>query len=201
MKDKKKSEGFVSAGGCLALVQALKNCLDKAMKRIPQCDQVTELNEVAELTALHKTFNVITRLTFHHEESRVGITAVGGVEAVVKIMKTFPKCQPLQEHACAILRNLACCSIGKAKAIECGGIEVVLANINNHLGSSILCRSACMALFNMIRSSKENTCLVISLGGGAAVAKVRTKWPDNNDVQYWVRQLVKLIASEMNSST
>jgi hypothetical protein len=29
----------------------------------------------------------------------LGITSIDGVEAVVKVMKTFPKCQTLQERA------------------------------------------------------------------------------------------------------
>jgi hypothetical protein len=158
------------------------------------------LNALAELTTLHKTLSVIVRLTHHLDESRVGITAVGGVEAVVKIMKTFPNCQMLQKCACHALLNVMCNNTtGKKKAIESGGIEVVIAAINNHLGSANLCRRACKALSNMIWSSKENACLMISLGGGAAVAKVRTKWPDNNDVQYWVRRLARLLASEMNT--
>jgi hypothetical protein len=122
------------------------------------------------------------------------------VEAVVKIMKTFPKCQPLQELACYALQNVMCKGVtGKKKVVENGGIEVLIAGINNHLGSAILCEGACMALFNFVYGSKENTCLIISLGGGAAVAKIRTKWPDNNDLQYWVQKLAKLIASEMKS--
>jgi hypothetical protein len=40
---------------------------------------------------------------------------------------------------------------------------------------------------------------LISLGGAAAVADVRAKWPDNNKVQKWVRRLAKLIAAEMNT--
>jgi hypothetical protein len=139
-------------------------------------------------------------LTFRHKESRVGITAIGGVEAVVKVMKTFPKCQTLQTSACAALHNVVCKNVtGKKKAIESGGIEVVLAAINNHLGSVILCEIACWALCNIVNGSKENTGLLISLCGGAAVAKVRTKWPDNNDVQYRVRRLARLLASEMKS--
>jgi hypothetical protein len=100
---------------------------------IPTCDQVTELNELAELTTLHKTLNVIIYVTYHHNESEVAIAAIGGVEAVVKTMKTFPKCQDLLEGTCGALRNLASCSIGKANAIECGGIEVFIAAVKNHL--------------------------------------------------------------------
>jgi hypothetical protein len=183
-------------GGCFALVQLLKNCLDKAIEEIPACDQVTELDTLTVLTTLEKTLIVITRLTFQHDESKVGITATGGVEAVVKVMKTFPKCQKLQDRACTSLRNLACCSSGKTKATESGGIEVLLDAVNNHVGSALLCRSACMALLNIVRRSKENTRLLISLCGGAAVAKVSTQWPDNNDVRTQVRKLEYSFAAE-----
>jgi hypothetical protein len=195
-EDKKKCESLVTAGGCLALVQLLKKCLDKAIASSSAYEQVTDLNKLADLTTLHKTLCVVTRLTFQHAESRIGISAIGGVEAVVKIMKTFPKCQDLQDFACGTLRNLTGSSISKANAIESGGIEALLAAINNHLGSAILCQKACWALCNILHDSKENTRLLIRLGGGAAVYKVRTKWSDNNDVQTQVRRLVDLIASE-----
>jgi hypothetical protein len=42
--DKKTCERFVTAGGCLALVQLLKNFLNTAIARIPACDRVTNLN-------------------------------------------------------------------------------------------------------------------------------------------------------------
>jgi hypothetical protein len=48
--NKKKCDKIHAVGGCLALVQALKNCLDKAMKKIPQCDQVTKINGLSGLT-------------------------------------------------------------------------------------------------------------------------------------------------------
>jgi hypothetical protein len=196
MADKKKRESFVTAGGCFVLVQLLKKCLDKAIDGIPACGRVTEVNEFAKLKTLRKAFNVITNLTFEHDESKVGISTIGGVEAVVKVMKTFPKCQALQERACRVLINLACCGIGKKQAIESGGIQVILAAIHNHLDSANVCESACWTLKNIVSGSKENTGLLINLGGGAAVAKVKTKWPDNDDVQTQVRKLVKIIAAE-----
>jgi hypothetical protein len=161
---------LVAAGGCCALVQLLKNCLEKAIDGIPACDQVTELNELVELMILRNTLLVITNLTYRHVNSRAGITAIDGVEAVVKAMKTFPKCQTLHERACAALLNLICNNVtGKNRAIKSGGIKIVLAAFNNHLGSSILCRAACLALFNMILGIKKNTELLISFGGGAAI--------------------------------
>jgi hypothetical protein len=194
-KDKKKRQSLVTTGGCFALVHLMQNCLDKATDRIPECDQVTELNKLAELKTLSKTLNVINNLAFLHEESIVGITAVGGVEAVVKAMKIFPKCQPLQERACGALRNLACCSIGATKAIRSGGIEILLAAVTNHLDSAKVCERVCWALFNIVHGSKENIGLLITLKCGAAVEKVRMKWLDNNDVQTQVRKLAKLFVT------
>jgi hypothetical protein len=194
--DKKKCESFVTAGGCLALVLLLKKCLDKAIDRIPACDQVTEVNEFAEVKTLHKTLRVITNLTFHHDGSIVGIAAIGGVEVVVKVMKAFPKCQVLQERACRALLNLTACNIGEAKAIESDGFEVALAAINNHLDSALLCEKACWALGNIVEDSKENTGLLITLGGGAAVAKVRRKWTDNDEIQTQVRRLANCFVAE-----
>jgi hypothetical protein len=199
-EDKKKCESLVTAGGCFALVHLAKNCLDKAIAEILACDQVTKLTEGAEVRTLDKALDVITNLTFQHDESIIGITAVGGVESVVKVMKTFPKCQNLQFSAGMSLRNLTyMSSIVKTKAIESGGIEVLLAAVNNHLDSSIVCKHACWALFNIVDGSKENTGLLISLGGAAAVAKVRSKWPDNNDVQTPVRKLANLFVAEMKA--
>jgi hypothetical protein len=67
------------------------------------------------------------------------------------------------------------------------------------LGSAIVCQNACSALHNIVHDSKENVGLLINLGGGSALAKVRTKWPDNNDVQTYVRCLANLIAAEMKA--
>jgi hypothetical protein len=198
-KDKEKCDTFTVWGGCAALVHLLKDRLKKATKKVPACDLVTELNELPELATIGNTLKAIVWLTYYSEMGRIGIATVGGVEAVVKVMKNFPKCQTLQEYACSALRNLTCCSIGKTKVVESGGIEVILAAINNHLGSPFVCRKACWALSNIVRRSKENTGLLITLGGGAAVAKVRTKWPDNDGVQTRMRRLANLMAMEMKA--
>jgi hypothetical protein len=99
------------------------------------------------------------------------------VEAADKIMKTFPECQRLQLFPSCALRNLTLLNIGTEKA----------AVVTNHLGSAILCANACWALKNIAVKSKENICLIISLGGGATMAKVRAKWLNNEDVQRFVR--------------
>jgi hypothetical protein len=199
-KGKDNSDTVVVWGGCPALVHLLKDRVKKANKKVPACDQVSESNELAELTTLHKTLDVITNLTNKSEMGRVGITSVGGVEAVVKVMQTFPKCQALQERACAALLNLTYSNVtNKKKANECGGIETALAAVNNHLGSAIVCEKACWALYNIVNGSKENTGLLISLGGAAALAKVRTNWPDKNHVQFRVGRLAHLIGAEMKT--
>jgi hypothetical protein len=170
------------------------------MKKIPQCDQVTKINGLSELEALSRTFNAITWLTFQHDDSQAGISAIGGVEAVFKTMITFPNCQSLQDIACCTLRNVLCKNVtGKKKAIESGGIEVTLAAINNPLASAILCEHACEALYNIANGSRENTVLLLSLGGGAAVTNVKAKWPDDGKVQTALKSLTQLIVAEMSS--
>jgi hypothetical protein len=192
----KKNGKIQTVGGCLALVQLLKKCLDKAIATIPACDEVTEVNEFDELWTLNKTLEVINGLTYEHDESLVGITAIGGVEVAVKIMNTFPKCADLQLRACVAVINLATCNIGKARIIESGGIEALLATVTNHLNSENMCGNTCWALSNIVDGSKENAGLLISLGGGAAVEKVRRKWPDNIDVQSHVKVLANTFAAE-----
>jgi hypothetical protein len=195
-KDKEKYDTVTVWGGCAALVHLLKDRLKKAMKKVRACDQATELNELPELATINNTLRAIVWLTYYSEIGRIGIATVGGGEAVAKVMKTFPKCQTLQEYACSALRNLACCSIGKTKVVESGGIGVLLAAINNHLGSPRFCSRACEALYNIVLGSREFTGLLISLGGGAVVAKVRIKWPDNDKVQTQVQQLARLFAEK-----
>jgi hypothetical protein len=142
-EDEKKCKNIQAVGGCFVLVQLVKNCLDKTIHESPACDQVTDLYQLADLPTLHDTLCVITRLTFKHDESKFGITVVGGVEAVVEVMKTFPKCEMLQECAFGALLNLTCNNVtGKKKANERGGIEAVIVAIDNHLGSAILCEFA-----------------------------------------------------------
>jgi hypothetical protein len=200
IEDKKKCDKIQAVGGCLALVLLLKKCLDKVVDSISACDEVTVLTELADLTTLNKTLIVIINLTLQHAESQIGITAIGCVEVVVKVMKTFPKCQILQECACLVLVNLAYDSAtGKQNIIESGGIEALLAAIDNHLDSPIVCEKSCWALVNSTIGSKESTELLISLGGATAVAKVRRKWPDEEKVQTHVRCLNNLIVAEMKS--
>jgi hypothetical protein len=71
--------------------------------------------------------------------------------------------------------------------------------VNNHLNAADVCKYACWALYRFANNSKENTGLLIGFGGASAVAKVRTKWPDNEDVQTLVRKLAKLLGDEMNA--
>jgi hypothetical protein len=200
--DNQKRESFVTAGGCLALVRLIKYRLKKARKKVPACDHVIELNESPELETLRKTLGVLTTLTLNHNESKVGISSVGGVEAVVKVVKMFPMCRVLQVCACGTLTKLTECNLGKKKAVETGAMELLLAAINNHLDAYYGCYFACAALSNIIeKEDKENIRLFISLGGATAVAKLREEWPDDNVIQAWVRSHARLIGTAMKNWT
>jgi hypothetical protein len=116
-------------------------------------------------------------------------------------MKPFPKCQALQERACGALCNLSSCSIGKAKAVESGESRsfLPLQPCTWALRALVSIASGRKADNWLLINLGENTRLLISLGGAAAVAKVRTKWPDNSDIQALVRKLAKLIVTEMKT--
>jgi hypothetical protein len=53
----------------------------------------------------------------------------------------------------------------------------------------------------MLRGNKENIERLTSLGGAAAVVKVKNKWPDDGKVQTAVKSLTKLIVAGMSSLT
>jgi hypothetical protein len=154
------------------------------MQRIPACDQVTELDGLAELTTLRKSLRVIARLIFYKDDSKVGITDAGGVEAVLEVIKTFPKCHDLQTSACGVLARLISHNIIRQnRAVKLGCIDVLLVATCNHLRSAEVCAHVCCALVDIATGSKENTERLITLGGAAAVDKLKIMWPDNKRVQ------------------
>jgi hypothetical protein len=193
----KKCDKIQVVGGYFVLVQLMKKCLDKVIDEIPALDQVTELNELAELTTLHKALCVIIRWTFWYDESRADITAKGGLEAVMKIEKTFRKCQRLHEHALCALISLAFLSTVTTEVIESGRFEAVLAASNNHLDSTLLCEIECLVLSEIFNEHMAKRDQSINLGGGAAVAKVRTIWWSDNYILRSVHTLANVITSMM----
>jgi hypothetical protein len=64
----------------------MQNCLDKAIDEFPACDQVDHFNKLAELTTLSKALIVIISCTSLHDESKVGIKAIGGEEAIDRVL-------------------------------------------------------------------------------------------------------------------
>jgi hypothetical protein len=192
--DKEKCDNVVTAGGCFALVQLIKNRLQQANHTVNK-----RLRQENHTVTLRKIVDVIVGLTDQRHESKVAFSSIGAVEAVLEVMRMFPNCKALQSSACKALRNLADCSIGKKKAVKSNAMNVLLAAINNNLKSADVCEAAIWAMHNMFSGSKENTALLISLGGATAVAKVKTEWPDNGNVQTHVRFLSELMGDEMKT--
>jgi hypothetical protein len=201
LKGKSKNHDFVTVGGCAALAQLLNNCVRTAAKEIREQSLSTELlGELSELKTVCKTLRLVALLLDTHRESRVAMTAIGGVEAIVSVLKTFRNCEDLQTLACYSLRMLAQCKIGKITAVEAGAMQVLLVAINDYLGRSAnTCGHALYALVNLVKESKENTELLISLGGAAAVVKVKKfKWGYDSGVQPPLRNLATLLTEEID---
>jgi hypothetical protein len=198
--DKKKFNIMFAVGGGYSLVQLVEIFCKKAVRKFPDPSQVMEVDKV-ELYILEKSLDVITELTYHIHECGSAMSAVGGVEAVIAVMKTFPKCQALHESACYVLVNLTwSCNIGTDNAVASVGFEVLLDAVNYHLDSAVVCEKAFGVIESVISESKENTKLFMNAGGVAALTEVRTKWPNNDEIQHVVRILAKLIAAQMNTS-
>jgi hypothetical protein len=192
-----KLDQLQAAGGYLALVKAVKVCLRNATEHMLACDGRVIKVEFPELNA---AIDVIVLLTNDHHERRVGISSFGGVEAIVKVLKLFPKCLALQENACKALCNLTNCHLGKTKALEAGHtIPILLAAVNNHLVSFKLCEYAVLALHNVVRDDNLSTKLLLSSGGVAAAIKVKEKWINKGSVQRAVQMLMVPLWEELNS--
>jgi hypothetical protein len=187
-----------AAGGYLVLVKVVKDRLRSATEIMLACDGrgVTKF----EFTELNAAIYAIVLLTNGHHQSRVEISMVGGVETIVKVMESFPKCLALQENACAALRNLTYCSIGKKKALEAAQtIDVLLAAMKNHLVSFNLCEYAVLALRNFVRDDNISTKFLLRGGGVAAAIKVREEWINKGSVQRAVQMLMVPLLEELNS--
>jgi hypothetical protein len=141
-------------------------------------------------------------LTYQHYDSKVGITAIGGVEAVVQVMATFPACRQLQLVAADVLGNLTCCDSGEKNAVKADGIKFLLAAASNHLNSDNVIKEAFDTLHRLIVNSKDNTKEFILCGGSAVVLKVREHWLDqdqNAEVQTCVRALTEVMMEDMTN--
>ena len=202
-EDKRKWENIQVVGGCHAIVQLVKNCIDKVIAIIPACDfdKVTATGDLSELETIDKSLGLILSLTYHLGGRSVA--SIGGVEAVVKAMKTFPNCQALQETACCVLSNLLFCSIGQKKALETDAMGVLLDALDNHLDADTVCANACFTLHKIVAASKENAELFISSGGVTTVANVREEWQheDMSYVHEAVRKLMEPVVKQLSCWT
>jgi hypothetical protein len=202
-EEKKKWENIQAVGGCHAIVQLVNNCLDKVIARIPAPDffKVTATGDLPELETIDKSLEIILSLTYHLGGKTVA--SIGGVEAVVKAMRTFSNCPKLQDTACCVLGNLLFCSIGQKKALESGAMEVALDALDTHLDTDTVCANACFTLHRMLAASKETTERFISNGGVTTVASVRLEWQhdDMSPVHEAVRKLMEPVVKELSCWT
>jgi hypothetical protein len=122
---------IVAVGGCFALVQLAKKFLEKARMGIPNCDQVTELTGFTMI--LRNSLRIVADLLFKHVVSQDIISSIGVVELVVKVMKTFPKCEDLQSTACNVLCRFTTNFVVMTKISEAGAFEPYFGCLLGHL--------------------------------------------------------------------
>jgi hypothetical protein len=84
-------------------------------------------------------------------------------------------------RALIVILNLACCSIGKQKVIETGGIEVLLAAINNHLKSDNLASSMhCSVQHDPEKKREEEKYQTVDQSGRCHRCHVSKEWPNGS---------------------
>lgn len=75
------------------------------------------------------------------------ICSMGGVDAVIRAMRTFPDCAGLQECGCFVLGNLSRDSPCHSRAVaRAGGVGQILQSAQRHPGSVAVQSAVCEAL-------------------------------------------------------
>jgi hypothetical protein len=192
--------------------------LDKTLRLITnltfnQYDRKVEMADIGVMEAAIKVMQTfpncqslqvcacgtLASLVRNNTSSKANAIESSGVELLLAAVNKHLNSAIVCENASNALANIVSggkeSRIGKANAIKSGGIEILLAAINKHLDSPAVCENACRALRSIVSGSKENTEVLITLGGGATVAKVSRKWPDNVKVQLQVQILVDICAA------
>jgi hypothetical protein len=181
---------IAAVGGCFALVQLGKKSLESAIEMIPLRSN-SEVNDILLQVAtgrLTRSFIIISKMTHVHPMSRYGINSIGGVEVLVKVIKTFPKHSWLQLRACNALCNLTACPVGRERADEVGAIEALLTTIKSNPGNKYIFLYGCRALTHMCKGSFERTMLLIGLGG-------ITTWPDDPEARAIAKGLLQIMST------
>jgi hypothetical protein len=179
---------IAAVGGCFALVQLVQESLEMAIKTIPLRNQLNDFRLRVATGRLSKAFIIISNMTHEYPRSMSDINSIGGVEVLVKAMKTLPKHHPwVQVRACNALCNLTACPIGRKRADEAGAIEVLLTTIKSYPGNKYIFLYGCRALTNMCASSSKRTKQLIELGG-------ITAWPDDPEARAVAKDLLQVMA-------
>jgi hypothetical protein len=179
---------IATVGGCFGLVQLMQKSLEMAITTIPLRNQPNDFRWRVATGRLSKAFIIISNMTHGCRRSMNGINSNGGVEVLVKVLKTFRKHHPwLQLRACNALCNLTACPIGRKRADEAGAIEVLLTTIKSYPGNKDIFLYGCRALTNMCASSFARTKELIDLGG-------ITTWPDDPEARAVAKGLLDVMA-------
>jgi hypothetical protein len=179
---------IAAVGGCFGLVQIAKKSLEMAIEIIPLRNQVNDSHLRVITGRLNRACIIISNMTYAYPKSRYGINSIGGVEVLVKVMKTFPKHPWLQLRACNALCNLTACPVGRGRAGKVGAIEVLLTTIKSHPENKYIFLYGCRALINMCETSFERTKQLIDLGGIST-------WPDDFEARHAAKCLLQVVAT------
>jgi len=125
---------------------------------VQRCQQVSSLQQqeqtsLFEVRPPEEECYLLAYWALVDNYNKAVICSMGGVEAVVRAMQTFPNSTGLQECGCLVLGNL--CKNGPCQAIErAGGVESILRAAQRHPSSVAVQSAVCEALQNILNFEK-----------------------------------------------
>jgi len=131
-----------------------------------------------------------------HETVVVPIVSIGGIEAVLSSMKTFPDVQSVQRSGCGALIVFICNKEDSAKhlVLKLGELSTVINAMKAFPNNVDIQKCVCMMLYEISRWSETKTGIG-KAGGIVAIASAIENHPDSDDVQKCARKAMQNLFS------
>jgi hypothetical protein len=211
---------FNAAGGCKALVAAMRSHASVANLQAEACHALRNLSRGSEgraaalaaggaeavVGALRAHPSVaavqemgckaVVNLAFKNAECKAALLAVGGAEAVVGALRAHPGVAAVQVIGCAAVVNLAFRNAGgQAALLAVGGAEAVVGALRAHPSVAGVQEHGCKAARSLALNSAGGQAALLAAGGAEAVVGALRAHPGAAAVQEKGCKLVCKLAS------
>merc|ERR1719433_558785 len=141
---------------------------------------------------LRPCMDVLWNLTFE-DEAVEAVTAAGGIEQVIKLMRKHSDEADLLGSACAVLLNLAVREPNRWRIVDGGAVTLVAAAMQQHSQNEEVLELGCQALY-MLAYHQDLKPRVLAARGGDAAALAVAYTHGTGHAQKWGRWLQEVLA-------